>query len=242
LVSEYAPNVQGIVCEFASYEALDEALMAGNDEQELRCPCREAVRDGDWLVVIITVGSESTSVACRVEDRGHGLCLTFQSRDWERLLGFARGGEPPSIPPTERANTPTPIRAQPGTRVLVVDDDNALQGIVGAMLETSGISAVAAGSAEEAYGLLAGDGVDLLVLDWSLPGMSGIDLCRKLRGEKRFGTLPILFLTAHSTSDELITAFDAGADDFVSKPFRAPELKARVLGLLRRARMPHAPS
>jgi two-component system phosphate regulon response regulator PhoB len=90
--------------------------------------------------------------------------------------------------------------------------------------------------------MLAGGPVDLVVLDWSLPGMSGVDLCRKLRKEARFGALPILFLTAHSTSDELITAFDAGADDFVSKPFRAPELKARVLGLLRRAQMPSAPS
>ena len=97
---------------------------------------------------------------------------------------------------------------------------------------------VNAGSAEEAYGMLSGAAVDLVVLDWSLPGMSGVDLCKKLRGDKRFGSLPILFLTAHSTSDELITAFDAGADDFVSKPFRAPELKARVLGLLRRAQMP----
>ncbi|HEX6767563.1 MAG TPA: response regulator transcription factor [Polyangiaceae bacterium] len=234
--------MHGIVCEFASYEALDGALMAGNDEQELALPCRESVRDGEWLVVTVTVGAESTSVAGRVEDRGRGLCLTFQERDWERLLGFARGGEPPSIPPAERASVPLPIRARPGTRVLVVDDDGALQGIVGAMLETSGISALAAGSAEEAYGVLTGGAVDLVVLDWSLPGMSGIDLCRKLRGEARFGALPILFLTAHSTGDELITAFDAGADDFVSKPFRAPELKARVLGLLRRAKMPCPPS
>jgi two-component system phosphate regulon response regulator PhoB len=200
------------------------------------------VRDGEWLVVTVTVGVESTSVAGRVEERGRGLCLTFQARDWERLLGFARGGEPPSVPPAERPSVPQPIRARPGTRVLVVDDDSALQGIVGAMLETSGISALSAGSAEEAYGVLSGGPVDLVVLDWSLPGMSGIDLCRKLRREKRFGSLPILFLTAHSTSDELITAFDAGADDFVSKPFRAPELKARVLGLLRRAQMPCHPS
>jgi two-component system phosphate regulon response regulator PhoB len=234
--------VHGIVCEFATHEALDEALVTGNDEQELPLPCRDAVRDGEWLVVTVTVGAESTSVAGRVEDRGRGPCLTFQTRDWERLLGFSRGGEPPSIPPTERASSPQPIRARPGTRVLVVDDDNALQGIVGAMLETSGISALSAGSAEEAYGVLAGDTVDLVVLDWSLPGMSGIDLCKKLRGEARFGSLPILFLTAHSTSGELITAFDAGADDFVSKPFRAPELKARVLGLLRRAKMPCPPS
>ena len=233
--------MNGIVCEFASYESLDEALVVGNDEHELALPCRESVRDGEWLVVTVTVGAESTSVAGRVEERGRGLCLTFQSRDWERLLGFAHGGEPPSIPPTERASVPQLVRARPGTRVLVVDDDSALQGIVGAMLETSGISALSAGSAEEAYGMLSGGPVDLIVLDWSLPGMSGIDLCKKLRAEARFGALPILFLTAHSTSDELITAFDAGADDFVSKPFRAPELKARVLGLLRRAQMPCPP-
>jgi len=234
--------LNGIVCEFASYDALDEALLTGNEEQELPLPCCEAVRDGEWLVVTITVGAESTSVAGRVEERGRGLSLTFQTRDWERLLGFARGGAPPSIPPTERASTPQLVRARPGTRVLVVDDDSALQGIVGAMLQTSGISPLSAGSAEEAYGLLSGGAVDLVVLDWSLPGMSGIELCKKLRADTRFGALPILFLTAHSTSDELITAFDAGADDFVSKPFRAPELKARVLGLLRRARMPCAAS
>jgi two-component system phosphate regulon response regulator PhoB len=234
--------VNGIVCEFASYHALDQALAAGNDEQELSLPCREEVRDGEWLVVTVTVGVESTSVAGRVEERGRGLCLTFQTRDWERLQGFARGGEPPSIPPTDRTSTPQLVRARPGTRVLVVDDDSALQSIVGAMLETSGISAMSAGSAEEAYGMLGGAKVDLVVLDWSLPGMSGIDLCKKLRSERRFGSLPILFLTAHSTSDELITAFDAGADDFVSKPFRAPELKARVLGLLRRAHLPCPPS
>lgn len=233
--------MNGIVCEFASYDELDEALSAGNDEQELGLPCCEEVRDGEWLVVTVTVGAESTSVAGRVEERGRGLCLTFQARDWDRLHGFARGGEPPSIPPTDRASTPKLVRARPGTRVLVVDDDSALQGIVGAMLETSGISPLSAGSAEEAYGLLSGDNVDLVVLDWSLPGMSGIELCKKLRAERRFGSLPILFLTAHSTSDELITAFAAGADDFVSKPFRAPELKARVLGLLRRAQLPCPP-
>src|SRR6185503_11531152 len=115
MVSEYAPNVHGIVCEYATYEALDEALVAGNDEQELALPCREAVRDGEWLVVTVTVAAESTSVAGRVEERGRGLCLTFQTRDWERLLGFARGGEPPSIPPTERASVPQLVRARPGT-------------------------------------------------------------------------------------------------------------------------------
>src|SRR5262245_11175581 len=166
MVSEYAPNVHGIVCEFGSYEALDQALVAGNEEQELALPCCESVRDGQWLVVTVTVGVESTAVAGRVEDRGHGLCLTFQARDWERLLDFVRGGGPPSQPPAERASTPQPIRARPGTRVLVVDDDSALQGIVGGMLETSGISALSDGSRDEAYGLLAGGAIDLVGLDW----------------------------------------------------------------------------
>jgi two-component system phosphate regulon response regulator PhoB len=131
---------------------------------------------------------------------------------------------------------PHPVRAAPGTRVLVVDDDSAVQSIVGTMLEASGISALGAGSAEEAWSTLAKVEIDLIVLDWSLPGMSGIELCRKLRQDPRSNELPILFLTAHSSSDDLVSAFDAGADDFVSKPFRAPELKARVLGLLRRTR------
>ena len=110
--------------------------------------------------------------------------------------------------------------------------------VVGAMLKASGICAVSVGSAEEALQTLKTVPIDLVVLDWSLPGMSGLELCSKLRQEARFSGLPVLFLTAHSASDDLVTAFEAGADDFVSKPFRAPELKARVLGLLRRTQAP----
>jgi two-component system phosphate regulon response regulator PhoB len=233
--------VRGIVCEFPSFAILDRAIAEGKHEQEMDLPCCEAVTDGEWLVVTITVGAESTAVAGRAEDRGHGIRLTFTERDWQRLKEFSEDGGPPSLPPVTPASLPHPVHAAPGTRVLIVDDDLSLQTIVGTMLEASGISAVRAGSAEEAYDMMAMTPVDLLVLDWSLPGMSGLDLCKKLRGEPRFGSVPILFLTSHSSGDDLVTAFDAGADDFVAKPFRAPELKARVLGLLRRTRTSSTP-
>jgi two-component system, OmpR family, phosphate regulon response regulator PhoB len=233
--------VRGIVCEFPNFAILDKVIAEGKDEQEIDLPCCEAVTDGEWLVVTVTVGTESTAVAGRAEDRGHGLRLTFTERDWQRLEEFSEDGGPPSLPPVTPARLPHPVQAEPGTRVLIVDDDLSLQTIVGTMLEASGISAVRAGSAEEAYDVMAMTPVDLLVLDWSLPGMSGLDLCKKLRQEPRFGSVPILFLTSHSSGDDLVTAFDAGADDFVAKPFRAPELKARVLGLLRRTRTMSAP-
>ena len=232
--------MRGIVCEFPSFAALDQALARGGDEHEVDLPCCESVTDGEWLVVTFVIDGESTTIASHAEDRGNGRRLTFAPRDWQRLVDFAEEGSPPSLPPALPPSIPHPVQAAPGTRVLIVDDDTSLQTIVGTMLEASGISAVRAGSAEEAWDVMAHSPVDLLVLDWSLPGMSGLDLCKKLRSDARFGPLPILFLTSHSSSDDLVTAFDAGADDFVSKPFRAPELKARVLGLLRRTKPPPA--
>jgi two-component system phosphate regulon response regulator PhoB len=121
--------------------------------------------------------------------------------------------------------------------VLVVDDDSATQTIVCELLRSSGICPDSAGSAEEALALLESTPADLIVLDWSLPGMTGVELCQMLRQNDRLAALPVLFLTAHSASEDLVHAFEAGADDFVSKPFRAPELRARVLGLLRRSRL-----
>ena len=230
--------MRGIVCEFKSYSALESVLDRGREERDFELPHCDAVRDGEWLVVTIVVGDESTSVAGRVDEHGEGFRLAFEERDWERLHGFVEDGGPPSLRPAEHANVPHPVCAAPGTRVLVVDDDSAQQTIVGAMLKASGICAVSVGSAEEALQTLKTVPIDLVVLDWSLPGMSGLELCSKLRQEARFSGLPVLFLTAHSASDDLVTAFEAGADDFVSKPFRAPELKARVLGLLRRTQAP----
>jgi len=122
-------------------------------------------------------------------------------------------------------------------RVLLVDDDGDIRDVVGAMLEAVGLTVEPVTNAEEALERVQEKHFDLLVLDWSLPGMNGLDLCRKIRSEPSLSSIPVLFLTAHSSSKDIVDAFASGADDYVSKPFRAPELGARIFGLLRRARI-----
>ena len=224
-------SVQGIVYKFESFAALSEAL--DTEEPDVKLPVEDGLVDGQWLVATFTIGNDATSVAGRVADRGSELHLTFEERDWNQLCRFAHGQCTPSIPPPCSEGTEV-VQAPPGSTVLVVDDDPVLRNIVCTMLRSSGINTVQIESAEDALDWLAKKNADLLVLDWGLPGMNGIELCQRLRKERDHQSLPILFLTGHSSSTDLVQAFEAGADDFVSKPFRAPELRARVLGLLRR--------
>jgi two-component system phosphate regulon response regulator PhoB len=121
--------------------------------------------------------------------------------------------------------------------VLVVDDESDIREVVTAMLQAVGLQVESATSGEDALLLLRHGRFDLVVLDWNLPGMTGIDLCRLLRKDETLAPTPVLFLTAHASSQDVVDAFASGADDYVAKPFRAPELGARVFGLLRRARM-----
>lgn len=123
------------------------------------------------------------------------------------------------------------------SRVLLVEDDSEMARLVRTMLEGTGLEVEHADNGENAFDRATNTSFDLVVLDWNLPGMNGIELCKKLRKEKSLSQMPILFLTGHAASQDVVEAFAAGADDFVSKPFRAPELSARILGLLRRARV-----
>ncbi|MEO8878236.1 MAG: response regulator transcription factor [Polyangiaceae bacterium] len=127
------------------------------------------------------------------------------------------------------------------SRVLLVEDDAAMSQLVRTMLEGAGLEVEIAETGEDGFTKAVATEYDLAVLDWNLPGMSGLDLCKKLRKEKQLGQMPILFLTGHAGSQDVVVAFAAGADDFVSKPFRAPELNARILGLLRRSRVSASP-
>jgi len=230
--------VRGIIVQSESFEALALQMEVGGDEQELEAPCPEGLKEGEWVLCTFAVGEDSTAVAACVVDRGDGFRLAFTDRDWERLWQFANSAEPPSIPPPSVPLPAFDIQVPPGASVLVVDDDPDLQNVVSAILRAAGFLTRAVSSAEEAFDSLRDARPDLMVLDWNLPGMSGVDFCRRLRKEPRLSRLPVLFLTAHSSTADIVEAFEAGADDFVSKPFRAPELAARVLSLIRRAQMP----
>ncbi len=160
-----------------------------------------------------------------------------------------RGRNPGDVPSKSAAASPAktpsfahwrasdPLAQGPSARILVVDDDRDIREVVGAMLDAVGLTVESAMSAEEALERVRADRYDLLVLDWNLPGMTGIELCRLIRRDPELSTLPVLFLTAHASSRDVVEAFAVGADDYVVKPFRAPELGARIFGLLRRARM-----
>ena len=142
---------------------------------------------------------------------------------------------PPSFSHWQKTD---PLAQGPSARVLLVDDDRDIREVVGAMLDAVGLAVEGACSAEDALERVRKSSFDLVVLDWNLPGMTGIELCRLLRRDPKLATLPVLFLTAHASSRDIVEAFASGADDYVVKPFRAPELGARIFGLLRRARMP----
>ena len=166
--------------------------------------------------------------------------MTFANHDWRRLEGFAQGHRPSLVPPSGARTSIGDVKAPVNASVLVVDDDDHLHRLLGSMLRAAGLGVGMASNAEEALDRLRERRIDLLVLDWNLPGMSGIELCARLREDPNYRALPVLFLTARSCACDVVEAFAAGADDFVSKPFRGPELGARIISLLRRSQLASA--
>jgi two-component system phosphate regulon response regulator PhoB len=118
--------------------------------------------------------------------------------------------------------------------VLVVDDEPHVQELVAVNLEHYGHRVVRAASVEEAEAAIRDELPDVLVLDWMLPGESGIAFARRLRGDARTRDLPILMLTARAMEADKLTGLEAGADDFITKPFSPKELAARIKAVLRR--------
>jgi two-component system, OmpR family, phosphate regulon response regulator PhoB len=120
------------------------------------------------------------------------------------------------------------------SRILVVEDESAIAELISLNLRHAGFEVTIAGDAEQA--LVAVDGVlpSLVVLDWMLPGQSGHALARQWRSEPRTRALPIIMLTARAEEADKVSGLDAGADDYLTKPFSANELLARIRALLRR--------
>ena len=120
-------------------------------------------------------------------------------------------------------------------RVLVIEDDAAIVELLRYNLEAEGLRPTIATTGEEAEVQVAEDRFDLIVLDWMLPGLSGIELCRRLRRREATRNVPILMLTARGEEGDRVRGLATGADDYVVKPFSVPEVLARVKALLRRA-------
>ncbi|MBN9433901.1 MAG: phosphate regulon transcriptional regulator PhoB [Bosea sp.] len=121
-------------------------------------------------------------------------------------------------------------------RVMIVEDEEALALLLRYNLEAEGYSVEAVPRGDDAETRLKETTPDLLLLDWMLPGISGIELCRRLRARETTRTLPIIMLTARGEEQERIRGLATGADDYVVKPFSVPELMARVRAILRRSR------
>lgn len=121
-------------------------------------------------------------------------------------------------------------------RVMIVDDDVEVLGTLERLLGRDGFEVIGVDRGLKAIEYLDKNTLpDLVILDVDMPGMTGIEVCRQLREDSRFITLPILFLTAMGAVNHVVEGLDAGADDYVIKPFELPELRARVHALLRRS-------
>lgn len=123
-------------------------------------------------------------------------------------------------------------------RILIIEDDEAIQKVLKRALTYEGYQVDSALDGESGLNLSRDNHPDLVILDWMLPGMDGLEVCRRLR---ETGTLPILMLTAKDTLVDRVHGLDAGADDYVVKPFELDELLARVRALLRRTQVERAP-
>ena len=208
----------------------------------------------------------ATAAAARGVRAAGDIHLEFERRDWDRLLGFVtarsdimRAARPVSPPASEKASSrdcrqdadpprswhfddlaPASVdsnRSAAGARVLVVDNDGVTGNTLRTMLASLGLVVELVATIELAEERMKVDSFDALVLDFHAPGNDACAFVGKLRADARIGSIPVLFLSSEPTSRNLVDAFASGGDDFLPKPFRAPELAARIFGLVRRGRI-----
>lgn len=120
-------------------------------------------------------------------------------------------------------------------KILVVEDEDAIRGMLMMVLEQAGFSPTAATDAEEAQNIIHDNPPDLILLDWMLPGISGVEWARRLKKEPIYRDLPIIVLTARGEEEDKVRGLEIGADDYMTKPFSPKELVARIHAVLRRS-------
>jgi DNA-binding response OmpR family regulator len=116
-------------------------------------------------------------------------------------------------------------------KVLVVDDEKGVRDLLHSFLKATGYQAIMASSGEEAIELAKSESPNAILLDFKMPGIDGVETCRRLRAEEQTRYIPVIMVTAYGTTETEAT--DAGADDFINKPFNLTDLAMRVKSLLR---------
>lgn len=119
--------------------------------------------------------------------------------------------------------------------VLIVEDEDAIREMVRATLETAAFEVLDAADAQQAEMLLADHRPDIILMDWMLPGISGVELTRRIKRNDALREIPIIMLTARGEENSKVTGLEAGVDDYVTKPFSTRELIARMRAVLRRS-------
>jgi two-component system phosphate regulon response regulator PhoB len=122
-----------------------------------------------------------------------------------------------------------------GKTILIVDDEAPIREMIAVALEMAGYECLEAANSQEALAIIVDRQPDLLLLDWMLPGGSGIELARRLKRDELTAEIPIIMLTAKGEEDNKIQGLEVGADDYITKPFSPRELVARLKAVLRRA-------
>jgi two-component system phosphate regulon response regulator PhoB len=124
------------------------------------------------------------------------------------------------------------------TSVLIVEDEPEIREMLNFSLTRAGFTVIKAATGEMALQRLDTDLPDILIVDWMLPGMSGVELAKRIRRDELTSALPLLMLTARSEETDVLKSFESGIDDYMSKPFSPKELVARIKALLRRSGAP----
>lgn len=119
--------------------------------------------------------------------------------------------------------------------VLVVEDEQAIREMIAFALDRAGMDVSLAGNAQEALVAISSNRPDIILMDWMMPGVSGLELTRRLRRDSFTEDIPIIMLTARVTEDDKVAGLEAGTDDYVIKPFSPRELLARIRAVLRRS-------